>query len=395
MTTFCRLSRINQLNLKLNTNHQIEAYRTNLQSLVIARHLSQKPPDPIISPESTSSVVANTNDSLVFTTTTTPKWETATEVVSNIELTGAIIPFGALNIVQKIVFPYTYSVMYYLDFLSHHLPWWLAIIGTTATIRLVFFPLVVKQNIVGIKVFNLMPETQKLQVKINEARYSNNAYEQAINHTKLKLLYDEHGVSLKKRLLPILYQAPMFVSTFLLLRRLADQPVEALTTGGALWFTNLTLPDPYFVLPVLASTSTWLLMEYGLEGSSGPVATMGPIGKWFIRSMPVALFAFTYSFPAAVLLFWATNNCFTLFYALLLKNKYVKTKLGIPERLKHDPDSLPLTNQSFKSQYKRAIDYSKANRTSFDVRRLDDVAFRKAGVGPLRKTYKSPPNLGE
>ena len=26
-----------------------------------------------------------------------------------------------------------------------------------------------------------------------------------------------------------------------------------MTTGGALWFTNLTLPDPNYVLPVLAS----------------------------------------------------------------------------------------------------------------------------------------------
>jgi membrane protein insertase Oxa1/YidC/SpoIIIJ len=26
-----------------------------------------------------------------------------------------------------------------------------------------------------------------------------------------------------------------------------------MTTGGALWFTNLALPDPYYVLPVVAS----------------------------------------------------------------------------------------------------------------------------------------------
>lgn len=44
MTTFYRIPRIAQLNLKLNTNYQIDAYKTNLQNVIIARQYSQKPP---------------------------------------------------------------------------------------------------------------------------------------------------------------------------------------------------------------------------------------------------------------------------------------------------------------------------------------------------------------
>lgn len=335
------------------------------------------------------------NDNIDKAPPVAPKWEDATEIVGNSDITGAILPFSELNFLQIIFFPYTYSAMYYLDFLTQHLPWWLAIVGTTATIRLAFFPLVIKQNIVGIKLYNILPETQRIQIKVNDAMATGNGYEAAINKTKLKLLYDEHDVSVKKRLLPIFFQAPMFMSLFFLLRRISYHPVEALTTGGAFWFTNLTVPDPFFILPIMTSTSMWLLMEFGLEGSAGPLSGMGPMGRWLMRALPIGLFAFIYNFPAAVLLFWTTNNIFTLCYALLLKNKFVKKKLGIPNRLVHAPESLPLTNQTFSSQIKSAVDQSKANRTSIDVRRLDDIAFRKAGVGPLRKTYKTPPKLDE
>lgn len=324
-----------------------------------------------------------------------PKWETATETVKNLDITGAILPFSELNFVQMLFFPYTYAVMYYLDLLTQHLPWWLAIVGTTATIRLAFFPLVVKQNIIGIKLYNILPETQRIQVKVNEAMATGNGYEAAINKTKLKLLYDEHDVSVKKRLLPILFQAPMFMTTFFLLRRISYEPVEALLSGGAFWFTNLTVPDPFYILPIMTSVSMWALMEFGLEGSSGPLSGMGPIGRWIMRGLPVGLFLIVYNFPAAVLLFWTTNNIFTLIYALVLKTKFAKRKLGIPNRLNHDPASLPLTNQTFRSQVKTAADSSRNTRTTLDIRRLDDIAFRKAGVGPLRKTYKSPPNIDD
>jgi YidC/Oxa1 family membrane protein insertase len=164
-----------------------------------------------------------------------------------------------------------------------------------------------------------------------------------------------------------------------------------MATGGALWFTDLTVPDPLFILPVITCTSMFLLFEFGMEGSVDPRQGMAPIGRYLMRSLPFVMFLFVHNFPAATLLFWSTSNLFTLSYAMLLKNSWIKKKLNIPARLKHDPASLPLSNVSFKDQFKDAMEKGKVKRTSMDVRRLDDIAFRKAGVGPLRKTYKEPP----
>lgn len=51
---------------------------------------------------------------------------------------------------------------------------------------------------------------------------------------------------------PLLFpQAPVFISMFVGLRRCANLPVMSMTTGGALWLTDLTVADPYYLLPVM------------------------------------------------------------------------------------------------------------------------------------------------
>ena len=48
--------------------------------------------------------------------------------------------------------------------------------------------------------------------------------------------------------------------TFVLLRGMAKLPVPGLETGGLLWFHNLALPDPYFLLPLgTAGVLHWVL----------------------------------------------------------------------------------------------------------------------------------------
>ena len=48
---------------------------------------------------------------------------------------------------------------------------------------------------------------------------------------------------------------PFMMATFFGIRTMAKLPVESLTTGGCLWFSDLTIPDPYFILPVVASAT--------------------------------------------------------------------------------------------------------------------------------------------
>lgn len=57
------------------------------------------------------------------------------------------------------------------------------------------------------------------------------------------------------------FQAPIFISFFMGLREMANVPVDSLTHGGMLWFTDLTLPDQYFLMPCITSLTLWLTIE--------------------------------------------------------------------------------------------------------------------------------------
>jgi len=48
-----------------------------------------------------------------------------------------------------------------------------------------------------------------------------------------------------------LAMAPVFISFFFGLRKMANLPVESMKEGGLFWFTDLTLADPYYILPLL------------------------------------------------------------------------------------------------------------------------------------------------
>lgn len=50
------------------------------------------------------------------------------------------------------------------------LPWWVAIVVSTFTIKLLLIPLVVKSRISSVRLQNNMPEMMKLQLKMSEAR---------------------------------------------------------------------------------------------------------------------------------------------------------------------------------------------------------------------------------
>lgn len=42
------------------------------------------------------------------------------------------------------------------------------------------------------------------------------------------------------------------ISSFFAIRKMCKLPVESMKDGGALWFTDLTIPDPFFILPTLS-----------------------------------------------------------------------------------------------------------------------------------------------
>lgn len=75
------------------------------------------------------------------------------------------------------------------------------------------------------------------------------------------LCLDVHFNRISLPLLFLMFQMPIFISVFIGLRAMATLPVASMATGGVLWFTDLTIPDPYYILPILTSLTMLATIE--------------------------------------------------------------------------------------------------------------------------------------
>jgi YidC/Oxa1 family membrane protein insertase len=54
---------------------------------------------------------------------------------------------------------------------------------------------------------------------------------------------------------------PFFISFFLGIRGLANYPLESMMYGGIFWFPDLSVADPYYILPVFTAVTMLITME--------------------------------------------------------------------------------------------------------------------------------------
>jgi len=209
-------------------------------------------------------------------------------------------------------------------------------------------------------------------------------YDPAGHEMATKLRYQQEMVTLFKKykvnplhsLLMPLAQLPIFISFFIGLRDMGNHFPE-FTTGGALWFVNLSVPDPYYILPVLNSLSFLVMVEIGAEGME---TANKDTFKWVMRGLAVAMTPLTMYMPQVRLtpslslspscylvgrwtmmtwnhshliiiqicslfmllktiryffqglfVYWSANNTISIAQAALMKLDYVRNILGIPK----------------------------------------------------------------
>lgn len=146
------------------------------------------------------------------------------------------------------------SMLEYLH-VHAHLPWWGAIVASTFALRVVIFPVVMKIQKNGVIMNNISPEIQKLIKKQRQYRQMGNKALYSQYSQRIWQVYKKNNCNpLKMAIMPLI-QLPLFLSFFIAIRKMAAVPVESMKTGGVLWFEDLTVPDPYYILPVLACGS--------------------------------------------------------------------------------------------------------------------------------------------
>ncbi|XP_063367850.1 mitochondrial inner membrane protein OXA1L-like [Cydia amplana] len=273
---------------------------------------------------------------------------------------------------------------------SLDIPWWGAILIGTIVVRVAMFPLVIMAQRNTAVMNNNLPEIQLLQVKMTQARQSGNQLEAARYAQEMMMFMKEKGLNPLKNMLVPLAQAPFFISFFMGLRGMANCPVESMTYGGLAWFMDLTVPDQYFLLPLITSATLWATIELGVDGGRLEASNMVMM-RYFLRAIPIVMIPFTINFPGAILVYWCSSNFISLIQVGVLKVPAVREYLKIPKLVKHTPEALPIKKKGFVEGAKDSWTNMKISKELAERQRVDELIFTKAGKGPLQKTYKYDP----
>lgn len=151
------------------------------------------------------------------------------------------------------------------------LPWWASIVGFAAIVRLVLAQpaLVAQQESIKMNKMRKDPVFNTLQEKFMLAMAGGSNMTQAEIlqlRMQMNLVRERYGVKTWKTFMPML-QAPIAFGMFRLCTGMVSLPVPGLDTAGTLWFTDLTAPDPYMILPLVSSVMMYLSIKVNSKPS--------------------------------------------------------------------------------------------------------------------------------
>lgn len=201
-----------------------------------------------------------------------------------------------------LIAPFSMAILYVLRFLHSFIPnWGWAIVVFALLMKILFFPLTYKGLSSMRKMQKLKPEITKLQ-KI----YKNDP--QKLQKEMMEL-YRKHNVNPFSGCLTLIVQLPIFWALYRILR----MTIELRGAEFILWIRDLSVKDPYFILPILMGITSIIqsrLQQSGVQDSQT---------KMFTYFMPVFMVIIFISMPSGIVLYWFTYNLFSVFETLLIK----------------------------------------------------------------------------
>ena len=167
--------------------------------------------------------------------------------------------------------------------------WGVAIILLTIVVKAAFFRLSATSYRSMAKMRTVQPKIQAIRDRYADDRTK-------LNQAMMDL-WKKEKINPMGGCLPILIQMPVFIALYWVLM----ESVELRHAPFALWITDLSAMDPYFVLPILMGISMYLMQ------SLNPTPP-DPIQARIMKYMPIAFTFLMLWFPAGLVLYWLCNN---------------------------------------------------------------------------------------
>jgi YidC/Oxa1 family membrane protein insertase len=186
----------------------------------------------------------------------------------------------------------------------------LAIIAFTAIIRVCLLPLTIKQTRSQVKMQEVQPRVKELQ-----AKYKNDPKK---SQEEVMKLYKETGSNPISGCLPLIIQLPIIWALFYVFNHLT-----AINGVHFLWIKDLSQADPYYILPILSTITTYissrLMTPPGDSAQAKQTSTMN-------TAMAVVFGFMSIKFKSAIVLYWVTQNLFQIGQTIVMKKMDRKIK---------------------------------------------------------------------
>ncbi len=171
--------------------------------------------------------------------------------------------------------------------------WGWAIVILTILIKLAFYKLSATSYRSMARMRKVAPKLQALKERYKDDK-------QRMNQALMDL-YKKEKINPLGGCLPILVQIPVFIALYWVLL----ESVELRQAPWWLWIQDLSSRDPYFILPILMGVS--MFVQYKLNPPP-----MDPVQQKIFMALPFVFTVFFAFFPAGLVLYWFTNNLFSI-----------------------------------------------------------------------------------
>ena len=171
--------------------------------------------------------------------------------------------------------------------------WGWSIILLTILIKLVFFPLSATSYRSMANMRRVAPKLQALREQYGDDR-------QKMSQGMMEL-YKKEKINPLGGCLPILVQLPVFIALYWTLM----ESVEMRQAPWIGWITDLSLKDPYFILPILMGASMFIQQQLNPTPPD-------PMQAKVMKMLPIIFTFFFLWFPAGLVLYWVVNNILSI-----------------------------------------------------------------------------------
>ncbi len=198
-----------------------------------------------------------------------------------------VVDYGLLTIIAKPVF----TLMTWLFSLLGNWGW--TIVALTVLIKAAFYPLSAASYRSMAKMKLVAPRLQALREKFGDDR-------QKLN-TAMMEMYRTEKINPLGGCLPIVIQIPVFISLYYVL----GSSVELRGAPWILWIHDLSVQDPYFILPLIMMATMFIQMKLNPTPPD-------PVQAKVMMFMPLVFGGMMFFFPSGLVLYWCVNNILSI-----------------------------------------------------------------------------------